>query len=273
MHSDMTTYEYKEKFIRYLMDKNMSKATIKSYSNIVSKFFDFAKVNPKNVRSEMISEYIRSLNAPRTKNQTIGCLKTFFKEVCGMPKVVSVPYANVPRSLPKIISKQQFNEGLSRCQNPKHRLIFRLMFNHGLRRGEVIAFRIGWFRSEVLEGKKQFYAHVTGKGSKDRIIWMRDETMSDLVLYAEVYDIDLHDKSRLLFGDKNGKPYSAGSIQNLTMRYFGCSPHTLRRGGATTLFNNRVGDLNVQEFLGHSSLMTCSIYKHSSLASKVGIAA
>ena len=204
----MTRYEYTQEFIQYLKDKNRSPQTIKSYTNIVSKCLDFAGVNPKNVKSRMISEYVRSLNSPRTKNQAIGCLKTFFNEVCGMPNVVAIPYANVPDSLPTIISKQRFNEGLEKCSNPKHRLIFRLLFNHALRRSEVISFKIGWFRSEVIDSEKQFYAHITGKGSKDRVVWISHETMRELVRYSESHNIDLHDFDNYLFRGPSGRPYS-----------------------------------------------------------------
>lgn len=258
-------------FARYLKFKNRSDSTISVYLNIVRQFMKKTSECPIRISSYQIEDYVLTISNPRTRNQTIGCLKTFFKEIVNRPRVVKIPYAKVPKNNPTFISKQKFDKDLNKCTNFKHRLIFRLMFNHGLRVGEVVNCKIGWFGSQVVEEIKYYTLNVMGKGAKDRLICLSDETVFELKKYSKNFNIDLTDKNSHLIVGQSGGAYSTTSIQNLTKKYFSINPHALRHSCATEMMNKNINAKKIQDFLGHNSLKTTQIYTHTSLVSMVNV--
>lgn len=260
-------------FEQYLMLRKFSLATVGSYIGIINKFIGGTPECPSRITSSQIAVYVLKIENARTRNQTIGCLKTFFKIVVKRPNVVNTPYAKVPSKTPVFITKEQFEQGMSKCPNHKHRLIFRLAFSHGLRLGEILNCRVGWFGSQVVEGVKHFTLNVTGKGSKDRLIWISKGTANELALYAKKFKIDLTNKNQYLLSGQVKEKYSGRAIQQLTQKYFGINPHALRHGFATELMNKDVNQKKIQDLLGHASSKTTEIYSHTSIRSIIGVSA
>lgn len=267
----MKITKFIEDFEKYLKLKNMSDSTIKVYCSLISKFILTVQEYPQRVSKQDVEKYILKINSPRTRNQTIGCLKTFFKKIVNRPNIVDIPYAKVPDNNPVFISKEKFELSMENCLNYKHRLIFRLMFNHGLRVGEVVNCKIGWFGSQVINGVKYYTLNINGKGSKDRLICLSIETINELVNYSKSFRIDLTIKDYFLLTGKVKIKYSISSIQKLTKKYFNVNPHALRHSCATELVNRDVNQKKIQDLLGHSSSKTTEIYTHTSIKSMIGI--
>lgn len=260
------------KFRQYLRDKNRSKRTVEQYISIVNGLYYHSKTHPSKVNSEQVSEYIRSKKAVRTKNQSIGALKTFFAFI-GRPKVVNIEYGNPEKTLPKTISRFEFDKIILKCNNSKHRLIFLLMFSHGLRVGEVIDCQVSWFGSQIVNERKYYTLKITGKGAKDRMVVLSKETERELKMYSKACNIDLTIKDQRLFKGQSKDFYSISSIQALTKKYFGFKPHTLRHSFATELMNKGIDIKLISELLGHSNVKTTEIYTHVSVRSILSIAA
>lgn len=266
------TAELIKSFRRNLKDKNRSDNTIVQYISIVTTLFSGSESNAHKITEAEISTFIRSKKSVRTRNQYIGALKTFFGFI-GRPNVVNVPYGKPPKTLPKTISRVEFDARMKNVSNTKHRLIFLLMFSHGMRVGEVVNIRVSWFGSQVVEEKKYYTLQITGKGAKDRQIVLSKETAAELKSYAKEYSIDLTMKDQTLFKGQKSEHYSTSSIQALTKRFFNCKPHTLRHSCATELLNKGIDTKLVQEILGHESSQTTEIYQHVSVRTIIHIAA
>lgn len=121
------------------------------------------------------------------------------------------------------------------------------------------------------------------KGSKDRIVWVDNETLDDLDKWID-WRGDLIESGRmkkpadvdekyegLIFVTFNGTPVKHSYMRKTIKKYAKevgvlewkkVSPHTLRHTFATDLYRETNNLRKVQEALGHSSSKTTEIYTH-----------
>lgn len=172
-----------------------------------------------------------------------------------MPRVVTVPYAKIGRKLPKYITKQDFDKGLSKITFKKHRLIALLLYGCGLRIGELINLKTENVREAVSNDGLFYYLEIKdGKGDKDRNIPL-PESIHALIDFDKEYVID------------NRGRYSESSARKVIQHYFDTNPHSLRHGFATELVNKDKNLKKISVLLGHESTKTTEIYSHTSVAS------
>lgn len=260
-----------QSFVKHMRLKNLSERTIKTYRSILIQFFIQVDEYVERINRIQIENYLLNIKNARTRNQTTGCIKSFFYFINRKSLCETIPYAKVPKYLPKIISKEQFDKGFNKITNAKHRLIVNLLFSHGMRLGEVINCRISWFGSQEIDGQKHYTLSITGKGSKDRVIMLSNKTANLLWIYSKTNGINLHIKDQYLFTGQNGKQYSSSSIRKITQNYFGVNPHALRHSCGTILFNRNTNLKAIKNQLGHSSYKTTDIYTHLSMRNMLGV--
>ncbi|OCL28601.1 integrase [Orenia metallireducens] len=151
----------------------------------------------------------------------------------------------------------------------RNRVMIKLILDTGLRRAEAINLR--WNDINLMSGKLKV---VQGKGAKDRILWVQEETLEELKHWKERQVDELTkreavNKYNLVFttltGNKlnpnnfykvvNGYSQKAGIVKEV-------SPHTLRHTFATDLYRETKNIRLVQKALGHEDLSTTMIYTH-----------
>jgi site-specific recombinase XerD len=111
---------------------------------------------------------------------------------------------------------------------------------------------------------------VVGKGNKERVVPMGDNTTNDLknyLVYREKFLKDMKQSCPDLFLNKSGKKITGRSINRLVnsfakKRGLNFTPHTLRHSFATHLLENGADLMLIKEILGHSSLSTTQKYTH-----------
>lgn len=189
----------------------------------------------------------------------------------------------IPKRLPKTLTKGEIRRLLCavageyrNCQSDYERVlctrnicIIEIMFSLGLRIGEIAELNV-----EDYDSSEQSFL-IRGKGNKERILYLPTlEVREKLKNWMEIrLKKDTNDHA--MFLNRFGSRISIYSIEKIFYKYRGIShinplatPHYLRHSFATQLLNNGAGIRDVQELLGHSSIVTTQIYTEVSLARK-----
>lgn len=114
------------------------------------------------------------------------------------------------------------------------------------------------------------FLRLTGKGGKERVVYLNEACKQALEAYRKVRPVDGVIDKQALFLSKQKKRLSHQMVQNLVKKYItlaGLDPtrystHKLRHTAATLMYQNGVDLRALQEILGHSNLGTTQIYTH-----------
>ena len=142
--------------------------------------------------------------------------------------------------------------------------MIRLMLNAGLRCSEVLHLRIGdvdWTSGRL---------HVVqGKGAKDRVLWLNEEMLADLMAWREMRPGGHGEAEDLIFTTLQGKPVYPQYLWAMVGRVARkagigrkVNPHLLRHTFATGLLRSCGNLAIVQKALGHALPNTTAIYTH-----------
>lgn len=189
----------------------------------------------------------------------------------------------VPKRLPKTLAKSEiqmllqtvataFQNAESEYQNwitLRDMCILELLFSLGLRVGEAAALNVEDYREE----ERSVLIH--GKGNKERILFLSSEAVSHKISTWLRIRTTRKLKDSALFPSRLGKRMSVYGVENIFSKYQKvaridphATAHSLRHSFATQLLNNGAGIRDVQELLGHSSIVTTQIYTEISLNRK-----
>jgi site-specific recombinase XerD len=127
-----------------------------------------------------------------------------------------------------------------------------LAYGSGLRRGEICSLNI-----EDIDFERA-RAHVTGKGSRQRIVPL---TGSSSKLLRE-YICSRRATRGPLFISERGKRIGGITVGWIFKKKIGTRPHLLRHACATHMLKHGCDLRIIQQLLGHSSLTTTQVYTH-----------
>lgn len=265
-----------ESHINYVDRK--STQTINNYLNDLkhySQFFIELKVNPDEIKTKQINEYLQEVNN-RCANSTVLRTKTsivsFHKFLSQYYKLKLNPASSIQKikkiyRYPKTINSANINKILEENHSEHelfHIAMFDVLYSCGLRVSELVNLNLNQLYLE------QGYIRVIGKGDKERIIPMADITKKNLKEYIDKNRfLWLKNKSNYVFIKPDGKQvnrqYVYNSLKNRCKEIgldIDISPHKLRHSFATALLNGGADLRIVQELLGHSDISTTQIYTH-----------
>ncbi|MBK7099178.1 MAG: tyrosine-type recombinase/integrase [Sphingobacteriales bacterium] len=166
----------------------------------------------------------------------------------------------------KLQSNKEAFEGESPWKILNAGLLTELFYVTGMRRSELIGLK----ESQVDFSRKQI--KVLGKGNKERIIPLTNETLKSIETYCALKRKEFAEYAEELLVTERGKklyPKYAYLLINKQLSAIPTldkkSPHVLRHSFATHLMN-KGADINaVKELLGHSSLAATQIYTHNTI--------
>jgi site-specific recombinase XerD len=171
------------------------------------------------------------------------------------------------KSLPKYLTLEQSKELLKQPEGKfKERdfCILTLFLNCGIRLSELCGINTGDIRSDHT-------MKVTGKGNKERIVYLNDACLDALEAYMKVRPrTGLKDRNALFISHQKNR-ISHQMVQHIVKQYLAeigldtYSTHKLRHTAATLMYQYGHVDVRVlQEILGHENLGTTQIYTHLS---------
>lgn len=214
-------------------------------------------------------------NGAKTRSRKTSSIKSFFSYLANKRCLIATNPAEeleVPKtkkSLPKFLTLEQSIELLNSVDGKfKERdyCILTIFLNCGLRLSELVGLNCNDinFNDNVLT--------VTGKGNKQRIVYLNDACVDAIKNYLKVRPNDTKEKNALFISHLN-KRMGNQSVQNVVYKYLkkigldgnGYSVHKLRHTAATLMYRHGDVDIRVlQEMLGHENLGTTEIYTHLS---------
>lgn len=182
------------------------------------------------------------------------------------------------KSLPKVMTLDESLMLLEAVKNDelsatriRDYCIITLFLNCGMRLSELAGIKLNDIDSDLRS------LRVTGKGSKERIIYLNDACRMALGDYlTERKDVKYHDvetKALFLSGRGRNDPISVKTVQWMVKKYLdaaglsnrGYSVHKLRHTAATLMYQSGNVDVRtLKDILGHEQLNTTQIYTHVS---------
>ncbi len=293
-----------KKFLTYLeVVKNKSSLTVLEYASDLRTFLRFMKVShglvDKNTKFEEIDisdidetflnnitlndgyEFLLYCKNERNNDSTararkVTSLKSFFKYLDSRENAIrenpfrELEAPKLKKSLPKYLSLEQ-SRMLLNCvyndSNPnKERdfCILTLFLNCGLRLAELVGLNINHIHDDNS-------MTVTGKGNKERKVYLNTACIAALNNYLKVRPVDGVKDREALFISRNKQRISRRTVQGIVenaldksgLSDLGYSTHKLRHTAATLMY--QYGDVDVlllKEILGHENLSTTQIYTH-----------
>lgn len=182
------------------------------------------------------------------------------------------------KTLPKVLSLDEslkLLEAVEQDKDSKYRTrdyaILTLFLNCGMRVSELVGINL----TDIDSGMQSL--RVTGKGNKERIIYLNDACRAALGDYIAERTSQKYEKvhDRALFLSRLDQRMSVKTVQAMVYKYLKLadleakhySVHKLRHTAATLMYQSGNVDVRVlKEILGHEQLNTTQIYTHISNA-------
>lgn len=214
-------------------------------------------------------------NNAKTRSRKTSSIKSFFSYLANKKCLIAANPAEeleVPKTkkaLPKFLTLEQSIELLNSVDGKyKERdyCILTIFLNCGIRLSELVGLNINDINLS------DNIMTVTGKGNKQRIVYLNDACVSALKNYLAVRPNDTKEKNALFISHIK-KRMGNQAVQDVVYKYLkkigldgnGYSVHKLRHTAATLMYQHGNVDIRVlQEMLGHENLGTTEIYTHLS---------
>jgi site-specific recombinase XerD len=282
-------------FSSYLANqKGSSPETIASYSDCIRLLINYSckqlaltidKLTIDMISDQVILDFLDYLeqernNAPKTRNQRLSAIKTFFRFAANQePALIAVceRVCNISKkkTAHKLIQSLENNEVKAILNQPaantlkglRDRALLTLLYNTGARVQEVVDLDISDLN---MENPKQVI--LTGKGNKQRITPLYTETVDAIKTYLDFRKKEGEHNDALFLntqGQRIGrfgigylvKEYVAKAAKNCpSLANKNISTHTFRHTIALHLIQSGVDITVVKEWLGHASIKTTSLY-------------
>ena len=275
--------EYLKEYRNYLLfERKVSNQTIEAYLTDLDQFQEVC--TKKHPTKKDVQDYVSFLykdhQKPSSVHRKISALKSYYLFLMRHHYITADPTEGIvlpklEKRLPKVLTEEEVDRlldfPLHTAYDYRNKALIELMYATGLRVSEVVHLTV------MDVNLNQGVVRCVGKGSKERIVPMRDMTIQCLQIYVDQYRPLLKKKNRpnveALFLNNHGLPLTRQGIF-LLLKKLACqqgietefSPHTLRHSFATHLLNHDAGLRTIQEFLGHSDISTTEIYLHVSKA-------
>ena len=265
-------------FLNYLLvDKGLSKNTVKAYEADISSFFRWLinkDLEYKNLQEEHINQYISFLFQKKMKsssvNRKISSIKSLYIFLVKRNFIKNSPLNDVvtpkqEKYLPESMSEDEVDKLLNspnvanKIEN-RDKAMIEMLYATGMRISELVNLKM----TDV--DMKRCVVKVFGKGSKERLVPFGETALDSLKAYLSER---VQSSSKEIFLSNRGKKMTRVAFWQRVKIYLvrenlknSISPHTLRHAFATHLLNRGADLRSVQLLLGHSDLSTTQIYTH-----------
>jgi len=272
-----------KQFLHYLeIERGFSPRTIFAYRHDLEKFEEFLKSHNKSDVNTVTKEDVRQFLAERaatngaiTRARKLSSIKSSFKYLGREDIIIANPVSDIeapklPEKEPMYLTQTEYQNLIAATKREatpyylsRDLAIIVLLLGTGIRLSELVSLMLDRVNLES-SGKS---IKVRGKGNKERIIPLTNEVVVTLEQYLKSRPDVL---SNHLFISRLGDELHARSVYGLVKKYLKAAGikktkaavHSLRHTFGTSLMNNGVNIVVIQELLGHKKLETTRRYLH-----------
>jgi integrase/recombinase XerC/integrase/recombinase XerD len=279
--------EWLKSYRNYLRMRNYSPRTLDSYEQVIKHFgyyiwlrrnadvsklvfywkdFEKARLDTSvEVTPVFVNDFLSFVSSmqtykPKTFHRIISTLSSFYRFLYSQGIVTANPLTGIdhPRIKQQEVKYLKHNQVLrliDSIEDPRDKLIVRTIYATGVRVSELCNMNI-----EDIDFDEHTI-RITGKGEKIRIVFVDDDTLSDILRFIGNRIVGP------LFVGQQGKHISSRAIQHIFKHYApsGITPHKIRHSYASELYRRSKNLRVVQENLGHTSIKTTEIYLHTDI--------
>ncbi|WP_302379611.1 site-specific tyrosine recombinase XerD [uncultured Alistipes sp.] len=262
------------------LEKRLAQNTVEAYMRDLRSFAHFIlrmyDVPPAKVEEPMVQRYVTWLydrgREKASQARSLSGVKSFFNFLLISDRIESSPaeFVLTPkfgRHLPDVLTTGEIDRIIAAVDGttPKEirdAAMLEVLYSCGLRVSELTSLRI----RDLFFGEG--YIRVTGKGDKQRLVPISSTARERIHRYLEVRR-SARAGEETLFLNNRGSSLTRVMIFTIlreAARRAGIekkiSPHTFRHSFATHLLEGGASIRQVQELLGHESILTTEIYTH-----------
>ena len=172
------------------------------------------------------------------------------------------------KKIPDVLTLDEQERLLNQCNlryitPQRNQTMIQLLLNTGLRLAELT--NLKWNDIDLMTGQLKV---VEGKGLKDRILWLNEETLSMLGKWKQ-RQFKEWGKSHLVFTTRTLRPLDGKAVRSMIKTYSDkagikkhITTHSLRHTFASDLLRDTKNIRIVQKALGHADISSTQIYTH-----------
>ena len=281
---------YIDEFLEYLsVERYLAGRTVAEYSDDLRIFIEYfqdnfadgmvlADVDARTVREFL--QYLRDKReyTPKGLNRKLACLRSYFRFLAREKHIPASPMAEVRsaknnRMLPSVLNLEDMEQIFEAAQRRitsdplnwhyvRDLAIIELFYATGMRLDELVKSNIADYDQE---NQRML---VTGKGSKQRYVFLNDSAKEALERYLKCRP---KTKCQAIFLNRFSQRFSRRGVEIMLDKVIDeagiihhASPHTLRHTFATHMLDGGSDLMTIKELLGHESLSTTQIYTNIS---------
>jgi len=256
-----------EQVVYEMQLRNYSVCTIESYSKLLTKVeknleLPLDKIGVEQFKSYLHQRIMQDEVSTSMVNQLISAYKILQVDVLKRDwQTITLKRPRREKKLPVVLSVEEVQRMILSTKNLKHRALIMLVYSAGLRRQEA-----QMIKAADIDSSRMQVRVVQGKGKKDRYTILSTKALEMLRQY---YKMERPSKYLFESQGKKGQILSDTTLNNIVKKSAAkagirknISFHTLRHCFATHLLESGVNIRLIQQFMGHTSIKTTTIYLH-----------
>ena len=274
---------YKEYHMYLKLEKSLSENSVMAYERDLKKLRDYCTmrgIDPLQASFDDLQAFVfdsfKQITNARTQSRILSGVHSFYRFLVYTHKIEADPselleMPKLNQYLPEVLTVEEINAlvdaiDVSTAEGQRNRAIIEMLYGSGLRVSELVNLKLS---NMYLEDG---FMRVLGKGSKQRLVPISDESKKQFLLWMECRRasvIEQEGQGDYAFLNRRGHQLTRVMIFTIIKRLCAAagiqksiSPHTLRHSFATHLLQNGADLRVIQQLLGHEDITTTEIYTH-----------
>ena len=274
---------YKEYHMYLKLEKSLSENSVMAYERDLKKLRDYCTmrgIDPLQASFDDLQAFVfdsfKQITNARTQSRILSGVHSFYRFLVYTHKIEADPselleMPKLNQYLPEVLTVEEINAlvdaiDVSTAEGQRNRAIIEMLYGSGLRVSELVNLKLSDMYLD--DG----FMRVLGKGSKQRLVPISDESKKQFLLWMECRRasvIEQDGQGDYAFLNRRGHQLTRVMIFTIIKRLCAAagiqksiSPHTLRHSFATHLLQNGADLRIIQQLLGHEDITTTEIYTH-----------